>query len=182
MEIKQNWTDFKAIVDSKGLNIQFEETESSVKGTMYFLIGIDSTITYNCNINDTDNASDITDFEDNYKNDSNQSLTLPRLSKAVTVTGMALVTGKDQTIVEYTVPANKTFYLTDIAVGGAEIDRKGLLRNSVVKWRAYHSANDSKVHELSTPIRVNSGITIKVTNQFATGGRHVATLLGVLDG
>ena len=75
MEMRMSWTDFKSIVNSKGMKIQYYEGESSPVGTTYFLSAYDCAQGYLCRINDQDNPLDVSDFEDNYKSISNQEIT-----------------------------------------------------------------------------------------------------------
>lgn len=63
--MRLNWTDFKNIVDNKGLFIQEKSTEFS-----YYLAAYDENITYLCRISKTDTAS-VTDYEAQYQPDAN---------------------------------------------------------------------------------------------------------------
>lgn len=64
------WTDFKAIVSSKNMSMQYTE-----EGGYYCLLAIDSGITYECDIKiETPASTDQEEFEDDYKDDCNASI------------------------------------------------------------------------------------------------------------
>ena len=70
MNIKKIWTEFKTIVTSKDLSIQYREGTSE-----YNLWASDTNDEYLCFISKTDPAStDQTDFENNYKDNANSSI------------------------------------------------------------------------------------------------------------
>ncbi len=71
------YSDFIAICTAKELKIQYklrQETESSDK--YYELTARENGDIYLCRINSTDNASEVSDFETNYKDTSNKPLML----------------------------------------------------------------------------------------------------------
>lgn len=74
MEMRMSWTDFKSIVSSKSIKMQYYEGESSPIGTTYFLSAYDCAQGYMCRINDQDNPLDVSDFETNYKASANQEI------------------------------------------------------------------------------------------------------------
>lgn len=80
--IDKRWTDFKSIVNSKGLSLQWEDVEGR-----YVLFAIDQIIVYRSDIwhdasqfpgppdyTQTQNDADCTDFETNYKSTTNTVL------------------------------------------------------------------------------------------------------------
>lgn len=69
--MKLSWAEFKAIVDAKIILVQYVETDSS-----YRISAFDGPIVYLTSIHKTnaDDASNLTDFEDNYKADANKKL------------------------------------------------------------------------------------------------------------
>jgi hypothetical protein len=72
--MRLSWTAFKNLTTAKLLKMQYVEGESSPIGTTYFLTAYDHFYEYNCRINDQDNASDISDFETNYKATANEDI------------------------------------------------------------------------------------------------------------
>jgi len=187
MKIHKSWTDLKTLANIKDFPIQYDETTNCYfvfileNGTMYF-----SEIWKNTNaiegIDVTQNNTDKTDFEDNYKTDANKSINPPHKygeGKGVKITGQATVTGINQTIVEYTIPAGTIIYITDIITGGTVQDIKVLKKNTNKQIRFCHSAWTGCPIPLKTPIKVSAGEIIKVTNTEAITGKHIATLIGV---
>lgn len=71
MFIEKEWSDFKALVSTKVLKMQYEERTSK-----YYLWASENGDTYECLIRIADPAStDQADFEDNYKDDCNKAVT-----------------------------------------------------------------------------------------------------------
>lgn len=175
MENIHIWTDFKALVDLKNPFLQYEESNDNY--VIWFNEGI---TVYRTTVYKRSGDVDCADFEDNYKVDSNKSKNILNIKKAITITSYANVTGVGQDILEYIVPAGKKFYLTDIIVGGDVIDRKELKFNVIPRLRMCHRANEGQSHPFKSPLKVNSGVTIRIKNKVATSGVHVATIGGVL--
>lgn len=173
--IIKTWTELKTLINTKNLSFQYEDQTDQYK-----VWTIEGTDKYQCFIVKESGSEDQEDFEDNYKDNANHSCKYLDSDKSVVVTGKTTVTGTNQDIVEYEVPENKVFYLTDFVVGGSVIDRKVAKANTSPKWRLYHQANDSKIHTFSVPLKVPSGVTITIKNEVATNGVHVATIIGVL--
>jgi hypothetical protein len=65
MLVRTNWTDFKSIVAEKGLRMQYQEGYSS-----YIVFAQEDMTEYRCDLN-KDSGADVTDFEDNYKDNAN---------------------------------------------------------------------------------------------------------------
>ena len=181
MRIDLSWSDFKSVcVTNKTLNTQYITiTKDTIS---YYLIWAScEAVEYVTSIFITDPAnSDQTDFEDNYKDESNQLTDIIRTKNSLTITGYANVTGTNQTILEYEVPSNKILYVTDISIGGSTIDCKAITVDDVTKWRSFHLASDSHFKTISTPLKLSAGKVIKIINLLATNGQHIANLIGVL--
>lgn len=64
-----NWSDFKAFVDARFLSVQYVDF-----GNKYYLLAIDSHFSLECHLNKTNDAGDVTDFENNYKAAGNKTL------------------------------------------------------------------------------------------------------------
>jgi len=68
--MNMTWTDFKAIVDSKKLNIQY-----TTENGYYCLSAFDNIVCYECDIEiETPASTDQEDFEDNYKDGCNEPI------------------------------------------------------------------------------------------------------------
>jgi len=74
MQLKLFWTNFKNTINNKKLAefVQYLEIESEVTGTEYTIFCSEQIVTYYCVINDSDNPSDVSDFENNYKSYCNK--------------------------------------------------------------------------------------------------------------
>lgn len=173
--IPLEWSEFKTLHTLKVFPIQYTENDNAYEVWFTEGLTIYETILYK-----RSGDSDIADFEDNYKDEGNMSTTILNMTKTKVITGEAIITGTNQVIVEYTVPTGKIFYLTDIIVGGDDIDKKQCKLDSTVKLRIYHKANETIPCSLTSPIKINSGETFEVKNIIATSGTHIATLIGVL--
>ena len=76
MNLCLSWTNLKNLITTKDLvsRLQYVEDEVAIKGTIYNIWFEESLVVYTCRINDQDNASDVTDFENNYKSNANQAI------------------------------------------------------------------------------------------------------------
>lgn len=72
-ELKLTYSSLKTLCSSKNQLMQYVEEELS-GATYYTVFFTDGPIYYYCEINDIDDASDISDFETNYKSGANQPL------------------------------------------------------------------------------------------------------------
>lgn len=70
------YAEFKNICSSKNIGMQYQDLSQDTYKE-YSLTACDSFIIYLCKINNTDHASDVSDFENNYKDNSNQTITNP---------------------------------------------------------------------------------------------------------
>jgi len=70
MEISKTWTELKALQSSKTLHLQYEEMDDTPP--RYFIFAEDGQIIYTCKL--LKGTEDATDFETNYKANSNQPI------------------------------------------------------------------------------------------------------------
>jgi hypothetical protein len=71
MELEKTWTEIKALISARVLNLQYVEESNP---TRYLVYAEEQSIVYKCLLTD---SSEITDFETNYKSDSNKPI-IPR--------------------------------------------------------------------------------------------------------
>jgi hypothetical protein len=109
---KPTWQEFKSIVDSKQLLIQYEESES-----YYYLFAVDNPIVYTYRLEKGTN--DAIDFEQNYKPYANKRIsgeTVTYAEKTVNISVTQQVIGQSNKrikILDKLVPENKIWYITE---------------------------------------------------------------------
>ncbi|GEM_PF-3740596 len=108
---KTTWQEFKNILDSKKLLIQYEDTES-----FYYLYAVDDSIVYTYRLKK--NTEEAIDFEQNYKSSANKCISNESLSYAERTTNISITqqvvgqVNRKIKIIDEIVPLDKTWYIT----------------------------------------------------------------------
>jgi len=183
MEISKTWTELKSLYGIKNFALQYEYMTNPNR---YFIFAEEGNFIYTCLITD---SSDITDFENNYKDDCNKPINdesaILAAKHGETVEEFANITGIDSgsytQIINHTVPSNKTLLITDLTASGTNngIFRMKLDGNivCVMYYGARRYINCTK----SSPSIVVAGTVLIIEFKPDADGTDVSVNLGGIE-